>query len=813
MNHQFKSKKYNKKSFWAAVFQKAQKIYSLQTIGIGFLFLLLLFPQISISQFVSQHNIIVKEIEINNLGAGQIDRSYVLTHLSQKVGDNLDYTLISADIRDILDTGIISDVKVDAVELSDGIKLIYTVHKKLRLDRAVVIYGAKHFRESKLRSWLGIEVGDYIDDQVMGIQIQKILKEYKDDKYPYIDITWKIIETDNYNGLGKVRVIIKEGNKAKLKKVEFIGNENISREELKRIIGAKAWWNPFGWWGRKYDKDEINLASDNIRNYYIGQGYLDANIAEPIIKMYKKGKYSISFTIHEGTRYKFSDINIEGYKLFKKNDLQKRVTCRPGIPATARAMRASIRGITDFYGGKGYAGTYVAPVLTPNVADGTASVDFKIKEGILTHIRNIQIRGNTKTRDKVIRRELLVYPSELYNTVKIKRSERIIQNLGFFSTVHSFAAKALSPDEKDLILEVTEKRTGQFMMGAGFSSVDKLVGFVELSQGNFDIKGWPYFTGGGQKLKLRLQFGTRRSSYDLSFTEPWFLGRRLSLGFDLFRSNIDYDDYSLKRTGGAIKLGKALPGPNRVDFRYQLVKKEEYDIADTNAYYYLDNPTEEYYFATDTEYIKSSLRIAVTHDTRNNPFIPSRGNRTSIFSELSGGAMGFDLDIYRIGGRIRQYYPLWFGHVLSFKGEVEIVDEYGGTEEMPIAERLFLGGGRTLRGFEYREVGPKVSRTIKTDNGKIIDARSVGGRTMAMASVEYTIPLLSMLRIAGFYDIGNVWRDAYDFDFSNMASSAGIGLRIDMPGFPIRIDRAWVVSKDNELTREDPWVFWIGYDF
>ncbi len=799
MSNQFSSK-YNK-----------IKKFELHVIFIVMLFLL--FTHFSFSQYSSPNEVIVREIVIDNLGVGQIDRSYVLTHLSQKVGDKLDYGLVSADVRDILKTGIISDVKVDAAELPNGVKLIYSLHKRLRLDRIVAISGEDHFRESKLRNWLGLEVGDYIDDQVMGVKIEKLLKEYHDDKYPYVDITWKIIETDNYDGRGKVKIIINEGHKAKLKKVKFVGNDNISREDLKKIIGVKPWWNPFGWWGRKYVQNEINLANDNLRNYYIGQGFLDAQIDKPTIDMYKKGKYRLTFDINEGMRYKFGKIDIEGMDIFPKSDLEHRVVCRNGATALGTSLQASIRGVTDFYGGKGYAGTYVEPIIIPNVEKGTVAVSFKVHEGVLTHIRNIKIRGNTRTRDKVIRRELLVYPGELYNTVKIRRSERIIQNLGFFSTVHSFAEKALSPDEKDLILEVTEKRTGQFMMGAGFSSVDKLVGFIEISQGNFDFKGWPYFTGGGQKLKLRLQFGSRRSSYSLSFTEPWFLNRRLSLGFDLFRSDVDYNDYSLKRTGGAVKLGKALPGPNRIDFRYQLVKKEEYDIADTNAYYYTDDSADEYYFATDTDYVKSSLRVAITHDTRNNPFVPSRGNRSSVFSELSGGPLGFDLEIYRIGGKVRQYFPLWFGHVLSFKGEAEIVDEYGGTEEMPIAERLFLGGGRNLRGFEYRDVGPKVARKIPTDNGEIIDYRPVGGRSMLMGSLEYTIPLLSMLRIAGFYDVGNVWRDAYDFDFSRLASSVGIGLRIDMPGFPIRIDRAWVISKDDELTNDDPWVFWIGYDF
>ncbi len=792
-----------------------QKLHDIFVLGSFAIMVLFVLPQSAFSQFASQKKVIVRDIEIKNVGPGQLDRSYVETHLSQKAGAELDYSLVSSDVRDILKTGLISDADVEAVELPDGVKLIYKLKKRLQLDRPITFSGAEHFREKKLRGFMGLEVGDYIDDQVIGEKVRKIIKEYNEDKYPDVSVTWKIIETSHSRGLGKVHIIINENiGKAKIKKLEFIGNEHISKEDLKKVIGIKRIWNPFGWFGQKYNKEQIDIAREKIRTYYIGQGYLDVQVAEPEVKMYKKGKYKIIFKIKEGRRYYFSkNIKIETIGKFSPEQIRHRVLCYEGAPVTAASLQGSVQGIKDFYGSKGYIDTYVDPILIPDLTNATVSVDFKVKQGFLTHIRNIKIRGNTRTRDKVIRRELLVYPGELYNTVKIDRSKRIIKNLGYFSSVNTYPEKTLKPDEKDLVIEVAEKRTGQFMMGAGFSSVDKLMGFVEISQGNFDIKGWPYFTGGGQKLKLRLQFGTRRSRYDLSFTEPWFLNRRLSLGIDLFRSDVDYDDYSLKRTGSAIKLGKALPGPNRIDFKYQIVKKEEYDIADTNTYYYLDNPTEEYHFATDENYIKSSFRTAVTHDTRNNPFMPSRGNRSSVYGEIAGGPFGFDLDVYKLGIKGRQYFPLWFGHVLSLKGQVEVIDEYGGTDEMPISERLFLGGGRTLRGFDYRDVGPKVIRKIPTDNGDYVEHRAVGGRTMVMASAEYTIPIISHVRFAGFYDIGNVWRDAYDFDFSSMASSVGIGLRIDMPGFPIRIDRAWVVSYDDEYTRDDPWVFWIGYDY
>jgi len=201
------------------------------------------------------------------------------------------------------------------------------------------------------------------------------------------------------------------------------------------------------------------------------------------------------------------------------------VLMKTGDAASAEKIESTRKRLRDVFGSRGYLDTRVQTVYDADPANGVVDIRFDIDEGEMNTIRNITIRGNTRTRDKVIRRELLVYPGEIYNEVKVRRSERIVQNLGFFETVRSDAVDTLVRGQKDLVLTVEEKRTGQFMLGAGFSSIDKMVGFIEMSQGNFDINGWPYLTGGGQKLKLSGQFGSRRTEAAVSFVEPWFLDR------------------------------------------------------------------------------------------------------------------------------------------------------------------------------------------------------------------------------------------------------------------------------------------------
>ena len=395
----------------------------------------------------------------------------------------------------------------------------------------------------------------------------------------------------------------------------------------------------------------------------------------------------------------------------------------------------------------------------------------------------------------------------------MKRSERIINNLGFFQTVRSYPAKTLVPDERDLILEVEEKRTGQFMVSAGFSSIEKVIGMLELSQGNFDLFNWPYFTGGGQKLKLSTMLGSVRKYYEISFVEPWFLDRKLSLGVDLYLSDVNYTDYDIERKGVALTLGKPLTRSDRMELQYSVEKERLRDIADTNAYINLVTG-QEYYFSNEPGTLKSSVQLTLLHDTRDNPFLPTKGNRTSVFGGVSGGILGLDTDIYQLGVRMNQYFPLWGGHVLGFRGRCEVVDSYGDTEAVPITDRLFLGGGRTLRGFEYRDVGPKaVLKSEYESTSRSGFYRPVGGRSMAMANIEYTIPIASSVRVALFFDVGNAWWDAYDFKLDQLAMSTGVGLRLDLPGFPIKLDYGFVVQKDDELTDKSPWVIWIGPDY
>jgi len=753
---------------------------------------------------------VVRDIEIRNLGSGSVDSGYVLAHTRTRAGDELDRRRVAGDVKKLLSSGRFSHVDAEIAEIEDGVRLVYAIRNKHRLAEPVVIHGIGWYRARRLRDLIELQPGDLVDDQVMAARSIRIEESYRERSFNDVSVSWEIEEAGLEAGLAKVTLTVNEGERSRVRDVRFSGNELVTGKALWKAVEPRPWWNLARWFKRmQYGPDELEAARLRVLDLYLNKGFLDVKVRQPRLARDDEGCLVLTVAVEEGVSYRFGKIVIEGVSIFPEAEIERLVAAKEGETASAGSLRRTVGAVEDYYGSRGYVNAVANPMLDADEKSGVVSVRLGIVEGELVKIRNVRVEGNTRTRDKVIRRELLVYPGDVFDEVKVRRSERIVSNLGYFSAVRSYPVRTAAADEQDLIFEVEEKRTGQFMVGMGYSSVDRVIGFAELSQGNFDIRGWPYFTGGGQKLKLRGQFGDTRKSYDLSFVEPWFLDRKLSLGVDLYRSEVSYTDYDIQRTGAAASLGRALPWANRLDLRYRLERVVLSDVADTNRYFYVDAADEEYFFEREEDRTESSLRLTLTHDTRNNPFIPTRGTRVTLFGSVSGGYLGFDTDVYGLGARVVQYVPLWFGHVLSARARYEIVEAYGDAETVPIGNRLFAGGGRTIRGFDYRDVGPKVIPV----GSSTVRYRPVGGQSLAIATAEYTVPLVEGLRLAAFYDIGNVWREPYEFDPDRLASSAGIGARIDLPGFPVRIDYAWVIDKDHPITDEDPWVIWIGYDY
>jgi outer membrane protein insertion porin family len=751
---------------------------------------------------------VIQEVAVRQLEGYSADTSDVLTMCGSKKGADLSQAVLFDDVRRLNDSQRFSYAGVEIAEVDNGVKVIYVVRRRFRLAAPVDVQGMSAVSRSKVRDWIGLKEGSYIDEQLLGVRCSKVRDEYMKRQYPNVQVTGQIGSVDAATGATTVTVTIIEGDKIVLAGFRFTGNTAFTASELKGIFKQYNWWDPRNWFSdRMYDEQQFDDAREGMLASYRERGYLDVTIApvklEPLPNNPKKVR--AVYEITEGVCYTLGTFSINGVTLFPIKEVQDVAAITGGENAGAPVV-AAIKRVREYFTSRGYIDTFVRTTIdTPPGTPGVANVQLQITEGELVTLRNIIINGNTRTQDKVIRREILVTPGDDADAVRIERSMNRLRNLNYFSEVRDSLVATETNTVRDLVVNVTEQRTGNFMIGAGFSTIDSVMGFVEVSQNNFDIQNWPSFTGGGQKARLGAEIGSNRQTIEANWIQPWLYGREMALQVDAYRRMNSYDEYDDLRSGMAagisypVKVGK-------IGFKqtFEQVSLDDVIFMNGGTYKYADGRT--FTYVGSESGLNSMFRVYWTHDTRNKPFVPTRGMEATVFGEVGGSMLGGVYDVYKTGAQVRKWYGLpWKGgHVLSLRGRMETVDAYG-QDEVPLNERLYLGGGRTVRGFGHRSVGPKVAAVGSAT------WHSVGGQTLSFVSGEYTIPIFKALRFATFVDAGSLDAGAFSPDFSDYAASIGFGLRVDIPGFPIRVDYAKpLVKPDN--TEEQAFVFWIGFE-
>ncbi|MFO7535564.1 MAG: outer membrane protein assembly factor BamA [Kiritimatiellia bacterium] len=746
-----------------------------------------------------------------------MDPGFLRAHAAVKAGAPYDRTAVGQDVSTLLKTGRFSDVAALVEEMPGGIRLIYRVVPMPKMGAPVILAGAKAIRLSRLLGEIDLQPGDWVDESALGRKAKKVEDLYRREGYADVAVRSTLTMTDTNAGLCAVAFSVEEGDLSRLRSVVFSGNKAIPGYTMRSLLNLPQAWNPWFWFRRpNYDAEDMKFRLEDLRNRYRDIGYLDVKLGQPVITPAAPGRLRMALNVEEGVRYKTGRIEIRGVKLFPLKALSDLVTVKTGDTAAMAAIRAAAKAIRDYYGARGYIQTLVEPLLTP-AGPGVTDVAFVVREGRLTMVGDVIIRGNEVTREKVIRRELKVYPGEVFNEVKVEQAERVLMNLNYFESVQGYPVRTLTPGTNDLVLDVIEKPTGLFTVGAGFSSIDSLMGYVEVSQGNFDLLGYPHFMGGGQRLKLGLRGGSESQEYNLSLTEPWFLDRPLSLSGEGYLMSRSYSDYDIDRAGGSTALGFPIPLGARMELRYRLERVRISDVEDDELYTDVDGS--EFYYTEEEEHVDSSFGTTVYKDRRDSLFVPTRGYRVSAGGVLTGGPFGFDTDMYTLSLKGERHLPLWWRHVLSLRGSAEFSDAYGSMDEVPLSERYFLGGPRTVRGFKYRDVGPKATRAIVNPDGTVYtEYRPRGGQTLLLAGAEYGIPMgIPHIRLAGFFDIGSLAVDPYDFSCEELAWGSGIGIRLDIPGFPIRLDYTLasdvMTDRSRDETETERWSFFIGYGF
>lgn len=719
---------------------------------------------------------IVKEIEIEYAGSKSVDRSVILSNMRTTIGQPYSLTSVEEDVKNLYKTGLFTNLRIYDEPIADGVKVVVIVQPK-PLVKEVVVVGTKKIKQKAIRKRITSKPGDPLSEQRVASDKQEIQTYYQEKGFDKIEVNYTIDINDQI-GRAVVTYTIDEGEKAFLTNISFEGNTALTEKELKKVMKLKE-KNFFSWFNKsgRIKQDQLQEDLRAIRTAFQNKGYIDATVEDYKMERPKEDSIHLIITVFEGIQYSVGTIKMEGNTLFDDAKLFAVLQMPAGSIFSPESLEKDIKSMRDVYGRKGYIDTFVSPNREPNIQSGKMDLIYKINEGAQSFVEKIIIQGNNITKDKVLRRELALAPGDVYDSVRAEASQKRLENLGYFAKVDVSDQETNVPNRKNMVITVEEQRTGSITFGAGFSTVDSLLGFVELTQSNFDATKWPNFQGAGQKFRMRVQYGLQRRDALISWTEPWFLNRRLSLGFDTFyrESNFESSEYDTRRYGAAVRVGKSLNQFWRVSMRYQFENIDIFDIDDDAP---LGIKGEE------GERTKSSVLATLTYDTRNSFMKPSRGEKVIFSAEGAGGPLFGETDIWKLQLEASKYFELPYDMIFAMRGVTGVADAYDDTDEVPIFDRFFVGGSRSVRGFAFREVGPRFPDD---------EDEPSGGLTMGYANFELTFPIIDRVRGATFFDVGFNNEDSFDYDLSDFEAGTGIGLRLDLPIGPLRLDLGFPV--------------------
>jgi len=733
----------------------------------------------------------VTAIEVT--GNKAISSNVIVSKMKTRIGSAYQENIISDDLKRLYLLGFFSDIKIDTQDYKDGLKILISVVERPIIDK-ISFSGIKliTMKDEKLKQQLKSRETQYLDYPSLAEDAQILKKMYEKMGYSQADISYKVDENVQLNKVNIIFTVI-EGKKVRIKDIRIQGNQAFSSGRILKLLKTKRAW----FFNAGVLKDEVlKEDSERIKSFYQREGFTDAVVTyevEPDVK--KPYLLLVAIKIVEGKKYLVGSVIVQGNQEVTEKEILKILTdCVPGKVFSQESMKKDVMSMQGLYFDRGYISAQVQESTLVNTDSGRVDVTYEITENQVVYVDKIKIRGNIKTKDLVIRREMRIHPGEKFDGEKLRRSKERLTNLGYFEEVSYDTEETGEPAKKNLVVDVKETKTGSFSFGGGYSTVDQFVGFVEIEQKNFDWRNWPYFTGAGQNLKARASIGNLSNGFDLSFTEPWMFDYPVSFGFDLYRRTHTRDTdsgyaYDESVTGGDLRLGKELSEYLRGDLIYRLDQIDISNLADNSSV----DLNEE---AQESPYLVSVISPSLTYDSRDNVFDARKGNLLTGAFDFAGGPLGGDKNYWKFFGRASHYFPMPRGAVLEVRGRLGLAQPYSSTEKMPIGERFFAGGAYTIRGYKERRVGP-------VD----VNGDPLGGASMIVGNIEYTYPLFSFLKVAAFYDVGNVWEKLGDIFSSQdgngglnsggFKSGVGIGLRINTPIGPIMLDYGFPMDPES----------------
>lgn len=714
-------------------------------------------------------------------GNKRIESDAIKMIIKTKPGDIYLSKSLSDDLKAVFAMGYFDDIRIEAEDTPDGKKIIFRVKEKPTI-RVIRFKGNKLFKEDKVKENLTIKTGSILNPFKIRRNIVRIEELYKEKNYHNVKVTYNVHYLEHNQA--DLEFDIDEGEKVLIKSITFEGNNAYTDKVLKKLMktSEKGFFSLVTSSG-DLKMEDIDQDITKLTGFYYNSGYIQARIGEPKIE-YKGNWIDITIKIDEGPQFKVGNVDITGDLVLPKDELKKRLKITKETFYNREVVRNDVLALTDLYSDEGFAHADISPRIDKEVDNLKVNITYIVQKGKQVFFEYIIIGGNSKTRDKVIRRELSVYERELYSGRKLKLSVRNLYRLDFFEDIKVNTVKGSADDKMILKIDVTEKPTGTMSFGAGYSSQESVFGSVNVSQRNF--------LGRGQILNAEGQIGARTNLFKLGFTEPWLFDIPLSMGVDLYNWKTDYDTYDRKSVGGGIRFSYPVYAFTRANIRYN------YDDADiTNISEFAAQSIKD----LEGTNITSSITTGIIYDSRNRRFNPSKGSKHNATLKYAG--LGGNVAFSKIVAETGWYMPLIMDTIGFLHGKAGYVTENSGGV-LPDYERFYLGGINSVRGYEWREI-----HVLDEDGNEI------GGDKFVQFNAECIIPLLKKQGLVGviFYDAGNVFNDDESVDLSTLRNSTGFGFRWFSPMGPIRIEYGYKLNVKEGEEGGGRWEFSMGSVF
>ena len=708
---------------------------------------------------------LVQEVQI--AGNQRIETDVVLLRINTRRGNPMDPKVIREDIRSIMGTGYFRSVVVETEEVPEGVQVIFRVEERPTI-REILYEGNKALELKDFEKVVTLKPNQFLNIAELKENVEKIRKLYANEGYFRAVVEYETRPQEN----NQVSVAFKmeENKEIKIRRVLFLGNRVFPDKKLRKVIESKKkGLLSFVTGSGAYKEDVVRDDVTRLTLFYLDNGYLQFSAKPPQTLTAENGMY-IVFILEEGEQYKIRSVRWENATEEEEAHFRTLEKLHPGETFSRVKLQQDIEAMTEYYADQGYAFADVAPLYFPEESTRTVDITYQVKKGEKVYIGDIRVNGNTKTRDKVIRRELEIAEGDLYSGSKLRKSKEEINRLGFFETVNLSTQPGTSENRLDMVVDVKEGQTGTLSGGAGFSSTDQFVFMANITQSNL--------FGRAQVLSLVAEIGGTRQNFMLSFTEPWLFDIPLSLGFDVFNTDREYEDFTRAGLGGAFRLGYEFFEHIRGNVMY---KYEDVEVSD------VENDAPITLKAEEGRSTTSSVTFSAVQDTLDNPLYPLRGFLNIASAEIAGTFLGGDNDFYKLRLDTGWYIPFFLDTTFHVRGRVGV--GYGiGDDALPVFERFFVGGISTVRGFDVRSLGPEVEGTV------------IGGNKELIMNLEFIFPIVPQMKLRGlvFFDAGNAFSEDESIRFQALRLSVGAGIRWFSPMGPLTFVLGFPLDREED---------------